>query len=87
MSAIGSFFEAVKEIAIKVPSFDEKRKKQIDEEIEKLEELEFLFENRSIAFESGHSADELLHISDSIRRQKKHIENLFIIYAKELKDA
>jgi len=77
-------FESITQIAKLVPTFGERRKKEIDIEVGLLIKLEFDLKNKAVAFNIGSRIDELLGLSDAVLKQTKNIESKFKIYAKEL---
>ncbi len=67
-----------------IPEFSEKRKREIQKELNSLYELEKEFNNFSASFKIGSSTDELLGISDQYNLQANKIKDLMQLYAKEL---
>lgn len=78
-------FTAISEVASLVPKFDEKKKAKVDKETSKLRELEEDFQKAALEFSLNSFSDELLGLADAVKSQEKKVEDLWVIYAKELK--
>ena len=83
-AAAGEFFGALKEIFIRLPKFDEKKKQLIEKETEKYLALESEFYKSALEFNHNSRSDELLGLADLVREQEKKLKELYKIYAKEL---
>lgn len=81
------FFGAVKNITALVPKFDERKKKAIEEETEKLAIIEKRFNDVAVEFRIGSRTDELMGLADLYKAQELKLKNLYIIYDKELRGA
>lgn len=81
---LGSAFGAAEAVAKIYPKFSERQKKNIENRYAYYTELLESFENSAVIFKPGSNSDELLSLSDEIRRTKIEIETLYKIYAKEI---
>lgn len=79
------FFKAIGEIASLVPTFSERRKKELAKEIKNLSDLEKSFNDLAVSFQIGSSSRELLGMADAVNTQEKKLKDLIGLYAKELK--
>ena len=85
-AAAGEFFGAVKELASLVPNFGERRQKEIDDETGILLSLEKTLEDRAVSFKLGDRIDEVIALSEMVTKQKRVIENKYILFNKQIKE-
>ncbi len=79
-----ALFGATAEIAEKFPNFSEKQKKHIEKELEIYDARVKKFEKLAVEFDAGSNSDEIMGVSDSVREQKKKVQDLYNLYKKEL---
>jgi len=75
---INSFIQAL-------PKFNEKQKKKMEKETNKLIKLDKLYRDAEVAYGVGSISNELLGIVDAYNDQEEKLKMLYKTYEKELK--
>ena len=69
-----------------IPTFGDKRKKEVSKLTEVLSEKKEMFRRYAISFDEDSYSDVLMGLSDEVKKTEKLLEQKWIIYAKELKE-
>ena len=83
---LGPLFGAIKEIASLIPDFSERKKAEIEKETNEYYSLMNKFNKAALEFGVGSHSDELLGLADAVNLQAKKLADLYMIYAKEIKE-
>jgi len=84
-TAVTAFFGAVREIALLVPQFDERKKSMIEKKHDSLELAEKALNDYAVSFGMGSSTDVLMGLADDVRTKRDSLQNLYVLYASEIR--